>query len=298
MKAIQLSGFLLILLSILMTLNTAGQNVEINLAVEKNQFQLGEPVVLLVSVTNRDRTEINVPPELGPESDFLTYVVSDPDGKETAFSPLFVADYADYKALGRNETARGTARIFYGGNGYTFTRPGRYNVTAHYRDSRSRPVTLQVLQPRTDAEREQARIVLDHPEVGLFWMLEGGDELEDALNQFDTLLRDLPGSLITQYARYAMAKNYSVPARNFVSQKPRNADLPRTVEILLETKIEEMQYYYRTKAVETLATALQKLERRDEARNVLEEFSRNLEQRENLLPYFMPRIEEKLRELR
>jgi hypothetical protein len=298
MKAIQLSGFLSILLSILMTLNTAGQNVEIILGVEKNQFLLGEPVVLLVSVTNRDRAEINLPPELGPESDFLTYVISDPDGKEIAFSPLFVADYADYKTLGRNETARGTARIFYGGNGYTFTRPGRYNVTARFGDSRSGPVTFQVLQPRTDAEREQARIVLDHPEVGLFLMLEGGDELEDALNQFDTLLRDHPGSLITQYARYAMAKNYSVPARNFVSQKPRNADLPRTVEILRETKIEEMQFYYRTKAVETLATALQRLERRDEARNVLEEFSRNLEQRENLRPYFLPRIEEKIRELR
>jgi hypothetical protein len=272
--------------------------LDITLGAEKPQFRLGEPVVLLVSVTNRGAEAVTFSPELGPEGDFLIYAVTDPDGKETPFSPLFVADRADVVTLQRDETVRGAARIYYGGNGFTFAKPGTYRVVARQGDSRSQPLEVRVLAPANDAEREQASLILGHPEVGLFLMLEGGDELVDGMQQINTLIRKYPASPLTPYVQYALAKNLSVPARNFVSRKPRGADLPKAVEMLQEVKGKEMQTYYQARAVGALATSLTKLNRKEEAAKVLQEFQRTLDRKENLRPFFLKQIERDLNKLR
>ncbi len=284
---------LFLIFSIAMATITNGA-FEIHLTAEKAEFKLGEPVVVLVSLTNKGSEPVNISPELGPEADFLQYLITDPDGKETPFSPAFVADRADFITLGKDEMATGTARIFYGGNGYSFPKPGKYSIVARYKDSRSTPFEIRVLAPANEAEREQARMILDHTEVGLFLMLEGGDELADAKKQIDALIAKHPTSILTHYVRYAVAKNLSVPARNFVSKKPRSANLPRAIEILQGLKDKDFQFYYQSKANSTLASSLAKLNRNDDARKVLQDFRKKLEGMEKLRPYYLKHINDQL----
>jgi hypothetical protein len=196
--------------------------------------------------------------------------------------------------LRKNETLTGTARIFYGGNGYTFAKAGKYSVAARYKESRSNALEIRVLDAANDAEREQAKLILDHPEVGLFLMLEGGDELADAKKQIDALISKHPNSILTHYVRYAVAKNHSVPAKNFVSKKKRGADLPKAIEILQGLKDKDFQFYYQSKANSTLAASLAKLNRKDEARKVLQDFRKKLEGADKIRPYYMKRVDEEL----
>ncbi|MEK7250947.1 MAG: hypothetical protein AAB209_11060 [Bacteroidota bacterium] len=295
MKTIHRSAAIALFLIFMITMTTDARSaLEIRLTAEKTEFKLGEPVVVLVSVTNKGQEPVNLSPELGPEADFLQYHITNPDGKETAFSPAFVADRADFITLRMNETATGAARIFYGGNGYSFPKAGKYGVVARYKNSRSTPLEIRVLAPANDAEREQASMILDHHEVGLFLMLEGGDELADAKKQIDALTGKHPTSILTHYVRYAVAKNLSVPARNFVSKKPRAADLPRSIEMLQGLKDKDFQFYYQSKANSTLAASLSKLNRKDDARKVLQDFRKKLEGMDKLRPYYLKDIDEEL----
>lgn len=273
---------------------TATGAIEIRLAAEKSQFKLGEPVIVLVSVKNKSQEPLTLSPNLGPEVDFLQYVITDPDGKTAAFNPLFVVDPSQSVTLGKDERVSGGARIFYGGNGYSFPKAGKYTVVARYKDSRSNALEIRVLAPANNAEREQAKLILDNPEVGLFLMLEGGDELAEAKKHIDALISKHPTSVITHYVRYAVAKNLSVPARNFVSKKPRPADLPKAIEILQELRNKDFQFYYQSKAMSTLAASLAKLDRKDEAKKVLQDYRKKLVNADRIRPYYLKRVDEEL----
>ncbi len=277
---------------------TASGAIEIRLAAEKNEFKLGEPVVVLVSVKNTGQEPLTLSPDLGPEVDFLQYMITNPDGQTTAFNPLFVVDPGRSITLGKDETVSGGARIFYGGNGYSFPKAGKYTVVARHKDSRSNTLEIRVRAAANDAEREQAKLILDNPEVGLFLMLEGGDELAEAKKHIDALISKHPTSVITHYVRYAVAKNLSVPARNFVSKKPRPADLPKAIEILQELKDKDFQFYYQSKAASTLAASLAKLNRKDEARQVLQDFRKQLVDVEKIRNYYLKRVDEELEKMK
>ncbi len=274
------------------------QSVELALTSDKTEFMLGEPVVVLVALKNTGHDTLYVSPEFGPEGGNIDYIVTGPDGKAKSFSPLYVQDRADFRPLAPGQTFRGTARIFYGGNGYTFQDPGNYSVVASTGKSRSSPLRLKVLPPQNAAEREQARLILGQNEVGLFLMLEGGDELAEAQKQIEQLTSRYPDGLLASYVRYAVAKNLSVPAKNFVSQKPRPADIPRAIAILQSLTDREMVLYYQAGVATALATLLSKTNRTDEARTVLQEFQSRVSRRENVRPYFLPEIEQRLKNMK
>ena len=80
------------------------QPVDLVLAADKTEFMLGEPVVVFVALTNKGQEPLKVSPQLGPEGDNIQYRIKGPDGKEKAFSPLFVEDRADFRTLATGET--------------------------------------------------------------------------------------------------------------------------------------------------------------------------------------------------
>jgi hypothetical protein len=290
----------LIMLSLLLISRAPAmaQPVDVALTADRTEFMLGEPVVVLVALTNKGQEPLSVSPQLGPEGGNLEYRITGPDGQEKAFSPLFVEDRANFRTLAQGETVRGAARIFYGGNGFSFPDPGTYSVVASYRDSRSSPLRLKVLPPQTNAEREQARLILGQNEVGLFLMLEGGDELAEAQKNIEQLTSRYPDALLTSYVRYAVARNLSVPARNFVSKKPRPAEIPRSISILQSLTDRNMVLYYQAGLVTTLSSLLSKTNRTEEARSVLQQFQSRLSKMENVRPYFMPEIEQRLKNMK
>lgn len=282
-----------------MIAGAAGQSFKLELSAEKSSFLSGEPVVVLVKVTNTGSAPLVIPGGLSPEMETLLYEISGPRGEQVPFSPLYVADTDKSITLNRNESTHAAARIFYGGNGYSFPEAGAYKVTVRYKTERSAPLSLTVLAPRDAAEEKQARLILDNNEVGLFLMLEGGDELAKAQEVTDIMLRDYPGSLLSAYLRYARGKNYSVPARNFVSKQPRKADLPRAIELL--TPLQEnggILMFYRLRSATTLSRCLQQSGRSPEARKVLEDLQGRLQGQPRLQPYFAPEISAQLQKLR
>lgn len=275
----------------------AAENLKLELSAEKSDFLPGEPVVILVKATNTGDSLLVIPGGLEPEMDALIYEITDPQGKTTPFSPLMVMDTDKRITLNKNESAYGTARLFYGGQGYSFPQPGVYKVMARYKSFRSNSLGLKISEPKNAEESEQARLILDNTEVGLFLMLEGGDELQQAQKAMETLAQKYPQSLLTAYVRYAQAKNLSVPARNFVSKKPRGANLPAAIDILQSVKDADILMYYRLKTVTTLSECLQASDRKEDARKVLEDMQQLLQKQQRLMPYFNTELQAKMQTL-
>ena len=296
MKRVFLPLILALFLLSVINLNAA-ENVKLELSAEKSSFLPGEPVVVLVKATNTSDSALVIPGGLEPKMEAIIYEITDPQGKTTPFSPLMVVDTDKRIVLNKNESAYGTARLFYGGQGYSFPQPGVYKVVARYKSFQSNSLSLTVSKPKNEEESEQARLILDNNEVGLFLMLEGGDELLQAQKAMQTLVQKYPQSLLTAYVRYAQAKNLSVPARNFVSKKPREADLPAAIDILQSVKDANMQMYYRLKTVTTLSECLQASDRKEDARKVLQDAQQLLQKQERLMPYFNSELQAQMQML-
>jgi hypothetical protein len=277
--------FLLLIFGLLLSV-IAQERLTISVIAEKSEYLLGEPVVVYVMIKNSGNKTLAVSADIAPERDMYIYYITNPEGETKRFAPIFVEEPDEMKKLRRNESVGGSARIFYGGNGYTFPKSGEYQVAVHYQDTKSLHLKIKILEPGNEAEKDQANHILDHSEVGLFMMLEGGDELSDAMAQIESLNANYPDALLTAYVRYALAKNYSVPARNFVSKKPRDANLPKSIEILESLKSKEIQLYYRNKVFNTLSSNLEMVGRKEDAQNVKGEFRKIMETKENMQPFF------------
>lgn len=291
----------LLILAMWLTLVTAAcaqDNVALRVYSEKSDFLLGEPVIVYVKFTNTGAEPMNVSPNIGPEEDFCYYQITDPDGKTKTVSPLYVYDREEYVTLKTNESVTGPARIYYGGDGYYFPKPGRYSVVVEYQGVKSNTLDLTVKEPANDAQREQASLILDHPEVGTFLMLGGSDELLDARKQMDILNRKYPDGVLTSYLLAAEANNLARPARNFVTKKPREADFQRSIEILDKLKDKDLSFYFQHKVVGTLSRCYKETGKADSARVVLESFKRKLELNRELAPYLIKSVDEQIRKIR
>lgn len=269
-------------------------NLELVLTAEKTEFQLGEPVIVYLSVTNRAEEPIRLPPEVGPEEDVYVYSIADPAGTTTPFSPGFVLERPEWITLAKDQVVRGPARIFFGGKGYTFAQPGDYKVSASYRGSTSNQLTVTVRSPAGAAEQSQASKILDHPEVGMFLMLEGSDELDDGLAQIRAMTADHPDSLLTAYLQYAEALNLSRPARNFVTGKARPAKHTEAIGILNGLKERQLPAVYQFAVYRTLAESLEATGKKAEARAALQEFEKKLDASARMKPFFTERVTQEL----
>ena len=293
---------LFILLAAVLIVNTsksvAQNQLKITISTEKRSFQLGEPIVVYSTLTNLGEESIKVFSEIRPETDIYRFFITDPNGKTTSFSPIYVEEPEELTTLGPNEDIRGTARIFFGAEGYYFPISGNYQIQVQYKEVLSNLLEIKVLQARNEDEKEQAILVLEHPEMGFFLMIEGSDALSDALSQIEILNKKYPNSKLSPYFLYGMGKNFSVPKRNFLTKQPRNADLPRAIEILESIKGEEMQIYYQNKVFLTLSFCFKKQNRMEEARQVLLEFIRILDSNPNIQPYYIDQVKNELENIK
>ena len=281
-----LISILVLLVGIFLQTGEAQERIRLTVIAEKNQFQLGEPVIVYTEITNLGTQPIMTFGSFGPEIDEYIYFITNPAGESKRFAPAFVEEVSETVTLQRNQSVGGPARIFFGANGYAFNEPGSYGITVRYRDTQSTPLTIQITAPADDAQREQALLILGNPEVGLFLMFEGGDELSSALENINTLIGRFPNSPHAHYLKYALGKNYSVPARNFVSGNHRPADHARASEILSGLRNSPIQLYYLSKAYIVLAQSLTALERKEEADSVMRELQEIIRRRENVSRFF------------
>ena len=86
-----------------------------------------------------------------------------------------------------------------------------------------------------------------------------------------------------------------MPARNFVSKKPRDANPTKAIDILQSIKNKDISLFYRNKVFKTLSFCLDKVGRKEEALKVTQEFREILEKKKKFQKYFIKQGKEELK---
>jgi hypothetical protein len=115
----------------------------------------------------------------------------------TYLLPFVVADSIPHMvSLDPGKSVRGTAKVFYGAEGWSLKSPGTYKITATYKGLVSKPdkiftsniAEIKIRAPENDQEKDQVNLIMGD-EQGKLLLFEGGDHsysliLSYALNQF------------------------------------------------------------------------------------------------------------------
>jgi hypothetical protein len=107
-------------------------------------------------------------------------------------------------------------------------------------------------------------------------MMEGGDELKDGIAQLEKIAAEFPETPYGGVANYILGKNYSQPAMNFVSKKPREADLTRANKYLETAKSVNIGPYYILQLHATLGGNYLRLKNTGAATKVNDELQQRL----------------------
>jgi hypothetical protein len=135
---------MLLVLLIAMPVVLGAQVPSLNLVADKEAYVVGDPVVVYVTVTNTSDKVAEAPILFGPEYDVYTYTIQGPDGKPVRFAPLMVKEtYVPNASLERGQQVSGSARIFFGAQGYSFLNPGLYAIRCTYGSQTSNELVLK-----------------------------------------------------------------------------------------------------------------------------------------------------------
>jgi hypothetical protein len=224
----------------------ARESVALTIKADKRAFTLGEPIIIYVSLTNTGRTATEVMRILEPDGGFVEYWVKRPDGKDVAFLPWAHKDHpSPLQRLSPGEAVRAEAKIFFGGDGWTFTKPGRYEIRAVYlRKMNSNRLTVTVLSPADEATKRAADLFLRSDEVGKFLLFEGGDHLSDGIRRLEQAANQFPQTPHASYANFALGANLMQDFSNFKVNRLRRAEPHRAIKYLEKARAYPLTFHY------------------------------------------------------
>ncbi len=226
---------------------TAQEVLTLQIQVDKEQFDLGEPVVLYVTLRNAGSQAVEVLHFLEPEFGYAEYLITGPDGEELKFRPSALVDHPEpYQLLAPGEEIQGEAKIFFGGAGWTFANPGTYNVRAAYLGTGgvvSNTITISVLQPTSAAARAAAQQFINSEEVGYFLLFEGGDHLTEGMQRLELVAQNYSQTPHAAYANYALGNNLLQDFANFRTNSMRAADPQRAIAYLERAQLSTVSLY-------------------------------------------------------
>jgi hypothetical protein len=201
---------------------------------EKPNYILGEPIVLYVTLTNTGTAAVGVLDDLEPEANVVHYMITKPGGAQQRFLP-YVATCSDAgpKPLAPGQSITDEAKIFFGQNGWVFTGPGVYQVSATYLGRvNSNTLNLTVANSANKSDQDAAGILLGSREAQTFLYLEGGDHLVQGRADLQRISNLGAGSSLSPFADFALGTSLSSDFANFVTMNLRGADLPGANVIL------------------------------------------------------------------
>ena len=230
----------------------------------KGEYLIGEPAVAYLDLINTGSKPIEVIDQLDPSFGVVKiYVKSD---KEVLFRPYIIADaVAHTTLLNPGEKVSGTAKIFFGGKGWTFKKPGIYILKATYDGIPSAPkeeiesnsVKVAIRKPLDRAERDQVNLITGD-EQGLFLLMEGGDHLKKGIKSLTKLTNEHPDSNLAGYADLALGVNLSKNFKDFQKGRVRDAKPQQSVKHLENTMDKKVDDWYKRQAYFTLADVYKK----------------------------------------
>jgi len=159
----------------------SASELELTLEVESSRIELGEPLQLAWTLTNRSEEPLPVPNDLSFEAQHVFIDVTDPNGiVRNMPSYVIRTDQATMVALEPGASITERTRVFWGSSGFAFERPGHYAVEVRVIWSIAGiPVGVKTAQhvwvnfPQTPMDNDAAADLL-HPEVGKYVALGGG----------------------------------------------------------------------------------------------------------------------------
>lgn len=210
----------------------------------------GVPVTADFAIFGTTREGRLAPGVLGPRAGNVDILVRGPDGTARAFEPLLrhcrTGDGVVVRA--GDPPVRDSAFIQYGKDGFTFDRPGRYEITArcdapHGVTLVSNVARIVVRPPESRADRDVARLVFDDQQ-GELMSLVGSDapELRRGNEALQAIIDRHPRHAVASVARVVRATN---AAREFKalqldgSVRTRRSDPRSAASILRGTPILE-----------------------------------------------------------
>jgi len=174
----------------------SASELELTVDVESSRIELGEPLLLSWTLTNRTDEALPVPSDLSIEAQHTFIDVTDPNG-QTRNMPSYVirTDQTSMMALEPGESVTERTRLFWSSNGFAFERPGHFAVEVRVIWSIAGiPVGVKAAKhvwvnfPQTQVDNDAAADLL-HPEVGKYVALGGGaNHLTEAVTRLSRVM--------------------------------------------------------------------------------------------------------------
>ena len=218
------------------------EGLRLAVGTEKAEYVLGEPVYAMIVLENTGEQTQRVLRELRPEGEVVRIFLTGADGREVLFRPLGYGDHDDtaWIDLAAGDQIGVTASIFFGADGWTFTEPGQYRLTALYtwggeglpvRQLRSDTATV-VIGPGDQGGTLLTRGDAASLEAGKFLTWQAGDHLELGRELLLGLLDGSRGSVLASHAAFALGRSWGEPFLDYRADEVRPADCAQAASLL------------------------------------------------------------------
>ncbi len=218
--------------------------IEFIVSTEKQEYLLGEPILVNCEVKNISNDIVEVLDKFEADYDIVTYHVVKSSEKDVSFVPYTVMDFLpESVTLSPQDSVFGMSKIFYGGKGWTFDKPGNYKVWATYNGLAKHPekviksnvLEIKVNAPVNDQEKEQADLIMGD-EQGLFLLYDGGDDLSEGIKNLNILRDKFPESDLSSYVNFSMGESLTREFKDFKNKKVRPPEPSKALDYLSKAK--------------------------------------------------------------
>ena len=242
----------------------------------KRTVELGEPVYLALTVVNEGKEPVKIVGGLRPGEGLVEIYSTDAEGKQVNLHPIGDGDFEGTVVLAPGRTIGDVLPIFFGSNGWSFTRTGEYRVSAELRVPAkegfsafsSEPVIINVKsseagQSLFSGEKRSSA------EAGKYLLWRSGDHLVAGVELLASLSKRYPESALSSYIAAAHVRNYSEPFANYEKGSVRKADCEKadsfrkmvnkdvlTTNLVIEDYISQARCHAENKKWEAAAVAL------------------------------------------
>ena len=255
------------------------QQLNFSIQMGNEEYLPGQPSISYLKLTNVSPENLSIINKLSPEYNIVKFYIQKEKGEEIRFMPYAFYEFIPEKVILKpGESLHSRAKIFYGSNGYTFPELGTYRVRAEYHGLtdglgkiiKSNIIDVTIRKPKDGEEEEQVKLIKGK-EQALVFLIEGGDHLEEGINQLTKLAQQYPKSLLGSYANAVLGIHWSREFKDFKNKQVRkpNYDVARS---FLETATDQAKGYWANAAYLNLADIHRKGGDENKAKTVLDEF--------------------------
>lgn len=254
------------------------KDIEFTISINHREYLLGSPIVVHLEIHNSGSKSVSLLDQLDPEFDIVKFDIKKENEKFT-FIPYTILDAQPLiVSLEPGKSVKGSAKLFYGAQKWTFKSPGRYQIEASYNGLVDEPtqviqsneIELDVRSPANKEEKEQVDLIMGD-EQGRFLLFEGGDHLTSGMQKLAELAIKYPESDLAKYANFSLGISTSTEFADFTKKQVRQPDTKKSMSHLEAAK-PKLHGYYARKAYFTLASLYDKSNNKSAKKNTLNEF--------------------------